>query len=168
MGTWISQEPNNKVTNKNLSICWEKQIMNTDENMIKFEPTKSQILLVYPGFYMIECYVYGCDCAPILMVNSEHIVCKLESRQNGNSNTNVETRTPLGIKQTANNNNNVNNKHQESVTMNGNWSRVFGCREIVQLRSNKGERGGRISIRLDNNSIEDQYNSAILTLIKLA
>ena len=36
MGTWISQEPNNKVTNKNLSICWEKQIINTDENMIKF------------------------------------------------------------------------------------------------------------------------------------
>ena len=144
--------------------------MNTDENMIKFEPNKSQIMLIHPGFYMIECYVYGCDCAPVLMVNSEHVVCKLEPRQNANGTTNVGSRTPLGIKNSLNSNNtiNLNNKNQTSITMSGNLSRVFGCREIVQLRTNNGERGGVVSIRLDNNSIEDQYNSAILTLIKLA
>ena len=128
----------NKVNPKTMSICWEQQVTNTHPLALKFEPNKSQILLVHPGYYMLDVCVYGCLSPPLLVLNSDTVVCKMEAKQ--------ANRAPL------------------MAIKNGSSSMVFGCSEIVRMVHS--EKGGLLSIRFEGE--EAVYSSAIIRVTKIA
>lgn len=65
---WISQ---NKTSLKNMSISWQREVANENEEVFKFEAGKSQIITTEPGYYKIDSCISGCEKPPEIYLNSQ-------------------------------------------------------------------------------------------------
>lgn len=136
-GVWTAD---NKSNIKNMSILWERESTNTNPEVFKYEQNKSQIIVTEPGYYIVECYVAGCEYGPELTINGASIY-KLESNEGRQ--------------------NEINGRSLGNASSGGGCKFMYGLRETLKF----GEGANKIGIKLENSY---GYGSAIIKIRRMA